>query len=210
MQPGGLIRLRRSAFVDGPAAEPRVSSGTGVWPGTRADEAVGGGGFGYDPVFQPGGNVGELRRTDRRREERHQPPRPRVRGPHARRSGTIGALMRSDDAAGIRLGRGDKGDAARSRDVAPRAGLRRGDRLRRPRQRRREPDRRCPLRLPSRLGARGSQSDGRARAIPVGQTRARHGAQHARAPGRATDHAGSPGRSGGRPSSSRPPPTSPR
>ena len=27
----------------------------GVWPGTVLDEAVGGGGFGYDPIFKPAG-----------------------------------------------------------------------------------------------------------------------------------------------------------
>ena len=27
----------------------------GVWPGTVLDEPVGGGGFGYDPVFKPAG-----------------------------------------------------------------------------------------------------------------------------------------------------------
>ena len=40
----------------------------GVWPGTVLDEAVGGGGFGYDPIFKPAGysvSAAELTRDEK-------------------------------------------------------------------------------------------------------------------------------------------------
>jgi XTP/dITP diphosphohydrolase len=49
-----------AAFVDGDTEFVEL----GVWPGTVLDEAVGGGGFGYDPVFKPEGlsvSAAELR-----------------------------------------------------------------------------------------------------------------------------------------------------
>jgi len=40
----------------------------GIWPGTVLDEAVGGGGFGYDPIFKPAGysvSAAELTRDEK-------------------------------------------------------------------------------------------------------------------------------------------------
>ena len=64
--------------------------------------------------------------------------------------------------------------ATASRPPPARARVRRGDRVRRPRQRRRQPHRRRPLRLPAAVGARRGERDGRAGPVPVRQARARH------------------------------------
>ena len=58
--------------------------------------------------------------------------------------------------------------------VPARAGVRRGDRVRRPRQRRGQPDCRCALRIPAAVGARRRQCHGRPRPVPVRQARSGH------------------------------------
>ena len=64
--------------------------------------------------------------------------------------------------------------AAARRLPAARTGIRRGHRLRRPRQRRGQRQRGRAVRLPAGVGHRGRQRDGRPRPVPLGQTRAGH------------------------------------